>query len=113
MPQVNLTRIQQIYAAIERHPDSTAREISDRLGLSYNQVRIALPTLEFRGYLLAEDDQGRLRACGRADNANERDIDRRIKTMHAYGFSVAEISSMLFGYKNRRAYRRISRLVPG
>jgi len=113
IPQVNLDRVHEIYTAIERHPDSTAREIGDRLGLSYNQVRAALPTLEYRGYLLGEDDSGHLRACGRANDARERDTDRRIMIMHAFGFDIAEISSLLFGYNNRHSYRRIRRLVPG
>ena len=112
MPQVNLQRIYEIYTTIERHPDSTAREIADRLGLSYNQVRAALPTLEYRGYLLSEDDQGRLHARGRASDASERDIDRRARIMHAFGFEVAEISDLLLGYCNSRSCRRIRHLVP-
>ena len=112
MPQVNLERVHEIYITIERHPDSTAREIADRLGLSYNQVRAALPTLEYRGYLLSEDDQGRLHARGRASDASERDIQRRIRIMHRVGFDVAEISSLLFGYNNRHSCHRIRQLVP-
>jgi len=114
MPQVNLTRIQEIYQAIERHPGSTAREIGDRLGLSYNQVRAALPTLEYRGFLLAEDDTGHLRAYSRIDVvAQMHRIDNRIRRMHARGYSINEIGRALLGRDDGGAHRRIARVIPG
>ncbi len=52
--------LERLYRAIEQHPGQRASAIARLLGWARSKVTRALPDLEEHGYLLAEDDQGRL-----------------------------------------------------
>ena len=53
-------QLKSIYQAVEKHPGKRAGFIARLLGLHRSQVRRSLPTLEECGYLLSEDERGRL-----------------------------------------------------
>lgn len=53
-------RIQELYSAVEAHPGRRAGFLARLLGLERSTVTRTLPTLEEAGYLLSEDEDGRL-----------------------------------------------------
>jgi predicted ArsR family transcriptional regulator len=53
-------QLKSIYQAVEKHPGKRAGFIAQLLGLHRSQVNRTLPTMEERGYLLSEDERGRL-----------------------------------------------------
>lgn len=53
-------RLEQLYRTIAQHPGRRAAEIARLLGWHRSQVTRMLPDLEEQGYLLYEDEQGRL-----------------------------------------------------
>lgn len=55
--EVEFAQIQQM---IERDPGLSARELARRLGVAASTIIRLLPSMEEAGYLLAEDDEGRL-----------------------------------------------------
>jgi len=50
----------EIYDVVERHPGCKPSFIARLLGLHRSSVTRILPAMEEEGYLLAEDDRGRL-----------------------------------------------------
>ena len=56
----NQERIETIYDTIEQNPGQRAGWIARLLGLNRSEVTRALPALEQKGYLLAEDEEGQL-----------------------------------------------------
>ena len=52
--------LERLYRAIEEHPGQRAAFFAQLLNWPRSKVTRALPDLEEHGYLLAEDDQGRL-----------------------------------------------------
>jgi DNA-binding IclR family transcriptional regulator len=56
----NFARLQAIYETIDRHPGRRAGHVARDLSLSRSTVTRTLPSLEEEGYLLCEDDSGRL-----------------------------------------------------
>lgn len=58
--QPDLTRLEQIYQAIARHPGSRPGRIARLLGEPRSQITRALPALETYGFLVSEDERGRL-----------------------------------------------------
>jgi DNA-binding MarR family transcriptional regulator len=53
-------RLNEIYRTVETYPGERSGLIARILGLSRSSVTRALPALEEEGYLLSEDDDGRL-----------------------------------------------------
>jgi Mn-dependent DtxR family transcriptional regulator len=53
-------RLEAIYQAVEKNPGERPGTIAQQLGLNRSEVTRALPALEARGYLLAEDERGGL-----------------------------------------------------
>ena len=61
MPRrADLRRMEDIYEVVERHPGCKPSFIARLLGLHRSSVTRILPAMEEEGYLLAEDDRGRL-----------------------------------------------------
>jgi len=58
--QPNLQRLMLLYQYIEQYPGQRPGKLARLLGWHRSEVTRALPALEERGYLLAEDAQGRL-----------------------------------------------------
>jgi predicted ArsR family transcriptional regulator len=58
-------RLDEIRDAIIRHPGRRPGRIARMLGLDNKAIQRALPQLEARGDLLAEDSEGRLVWLGR------------------------------------------------
>lgn len=56
----NLERLAQIYHAIQKQPGKRPGSLARLLGLHRSEVLRALPALESRGWLLSEDEHGRL-----------------------------------------------------
>jgi DNA-binding IclR family transcriptional regulator len=56
----NSSRFDKIYDTIEDNPGKKAGWIARLLGLDRSEVTRALPGMEKRGYLLAEDEKGGL-----------------------------------------------------
>ncbi len=54
------TRLEGIYRKIEEHPGKRPGFIARILGLNRSEVTRALPAMEKRGFLISEDDKGRL-----------------------------------------------------
>lgn len=52
--------VQRIYQQVEKQPGNPPGTIARLLGLHRSQVNRSLPALEEQGYLLSEDDEGRL-----------------------------------------------------
>lgn len=63
--QTDNERLQKIVEAVEAHPAQKAGWLARLLGTDNKTITRALPQLEERGYLLAEDDDGRLTWFGR------------------------------------------------
>jgi hypothetical protein len=59
------TKLDRLKAAIRENPGHRAGHYARRLGRDNKSVMRALPQLEERGDLLAEDDNGRLSWFGR------------------------------------------------
>lgn len=53
-------RLQAIYQKCEEYPGKRAGFLAALLGWHRSDVMRSLPNLEVNGYLLSEDDQGRL-----------------------------------------------------
>lgn len=53
-------RLQGIYRTIEEHPGERPGYLARLLGLNRSEVTRALPAMETGGYLISEDDKGRL-----------------------------------------------------
>lgn len=53
-------RLESIYNKINEHPGKKAGFIARLLGLERSDVTRSLPTLNDKGFLLAEDDKGGL-----------------------------------------------------
>ena len=53
-------RTEQIYRKIEEHPGKRPGFIARLLGINRSEVTRALPTLQDKGLLVSEDDQGGL-----------------------------------------------------
>ncbi len=53
-------RLDGIYRTIEENPGEKAGFLARLLGLNRSEVTRALPTLEEKGILVSEDEQGRL-----------------------------------------------------
>ena len=58
--QAKQERLEQMTKTIEQNPQITQSQLAHRLGVSRATVHRDLPTLEEKGVLLSEDDQGRL-----------------------------------------------------
>ena len=58
--KANPEQIEKIYQTIEKNPGVRAGFIARLLGLHRSQVTRNLPALEEHGYLLSEDEKGRL-----------------------------------------------------
>lgn len=58
--KANDERLEEIYDTIERNPGRRAGWIARLLGLNRSEVTRALPAMEQKGYLLAEDEDGQL-----------------------------------------------------
>ena len=58
--QTDQGRLQQINDYVERHPGVRPTEIAQHCDLPRSSVTRALPALEEAGYLLSEDQHGRL-----------------------------------------------------
>ena len=56
----NTTRFEQIYVTIEGNPGKKAGWIARLLRLNRSEITRALPAMEERGFLLAEDEKGGL-----------------------------------------------------
>lgn len=56
----NTNRVEQIYRTIEKHPGKKAGFIARLLELNRSEVTRALPSLDEKGLLVSEDDQGGL-----------------------------------------------------
>ena len=56
----NHDRAKQIYRTIEQNPGKKAGLIARLLGLNRSEVTRSLPTLEDKGLLVSEDEQGGL-----------------------------------------------------
>lgn len=59
------TRIEEIARVVQEQPGLTSSGIAHVLGVSASSVTRALPAVEEKGVLLAEDDHGRLSLFGR------------------------------------------------
>jgi Mn-dependent DtxR family transcriptional regulator len=53
-------RLQVLYEAVENHPGERAGFFARLLGIDRSAVTRTLPALEAQGYLLSEDQKGRL-----------------------------------------------------
>ena len=53
-------RLEAIYKEVEQNPGERPGAIARSLGMQRSEVTRALPALEERGYLLSEDQEGRL-----------------------------------------------------
>ena len=53
-------RLAEIYGAVEEHPGERPGFVARLLGLPRSSITRALPMMEEEGYLLSEDDRGRL-----------------------------------------------------
>lgn len=53
-------QLERIYLAFQEHPGKRPGFIARLLGESRSQITRSLPTLEERGYLLSEDERGRI-----------------------------------------------------
>jgi DNA-binding IclR family transcriptional regulator len=53
-------RLKDIYKKVEEHPGKRPGFIARLLGLNRSEVMRSLPTLENKGLLLSEDEQGGL-----------------------------------------------------
>ncbi|MBN1887203.1 MAG: hypothetical protein JW850_04415 [Thermoflexales bacterium] len=53
-------RLEAIYESVEENPGERSGFIARLLGLSRSAVTRSLPAMDERGYLLSEDDDGRL-----------------------------------------------------
>ena len=49
-----------IQQMLEQEPHLSAREIARRLGVAVSTITRMLPSMEEAGYLLSEDDEGKL-----------------------------------------------------
>jgi DNA-binding IclR family transcriptional regulator len=58
--KANQEQLQAIYQVVIENPGEKPGFIARLLGLPRSQVTRALPGLEEQGYLLSEDDRGRL-----------------------------------------------------
>ncbi len=58
-------RLQEIARYVEEHPSSKLIEIARELELHPSTVMRSLPALEEAGFLLSEDDRGRLSLFGK------------------------------------------------
>ena len=56
----NQERAEQIYRKIEEHPGKRPGFLARLLGLNRSEVTRILPTLQDKGLLISEDDQGGL-----------------------------------------------------
>ncbi len=52
--------MEQTFAQIEQNPGLNPTELAERLGVASSTVQRRLPGMEEAGFLLAEDDQGKL-----------------------------------------------------
>ncbi|MGH2536992.1 MAG: winged helix-turn-helix transcriptional regulator [Candidatus Promineifilaceae bacterium] len=59
-------RLKRIYQTVADNPGARPGRIAQLLSLSRSSVTRALPALERQGYLLSEDEHGRLYPYGRA-----------------------------------------------
>ena len=57
--------LQNIYKTIDKNPGQRAGFIARILGLPRSQITRSLPTMQESGYLLSEDEKGRLWAFRR------------------------------------------------
>lgn len=55
-----LDRVEAIFQTVEKNPGRRPAEIAEELNLQRSEVTRYLPALEDQGFLLSEDDQGRL-----------------------------------------------------
>ena len=53
-------RLEAVYQQVQEHPGERPGGIARRLGVHRSEITRVLPALEAQGYLLWEDDQGRL-----------------------------------------------------
>ncbi len=53
-------KLDTLYQSIEQHPGSRPAHLARRLGWHRSEVTRALPALEEHGYLVSEDEKGRL-----------------------------------------------------
>lgn len=58
--RANENRMKQVFDVIQKHPGARPGFIAQLLGLQRSAVTRLLPNLEELGYLLSEDDRGRL-----------------------------------------------------
>lgn len=55
---------EQTVELLQQQPDLTVPEIAEQMGVARTTVERRLPSLEEAGYLLAEDDRGRITFVG-------------------------------------------------
>ncbi len=55
----------EMYRIVEEQNGASARDIAQEIGVAASTVMRALPSMEEAGYLLYEDDKGRLWPFGR------------------------------------------------
>jgi DNA-binding IclR family transcriptional regulator len=65
--QPNQERLEEIYRKIEAYPGERPGFLARLLGLNRSEVTRALPALEEKGWLVSEDDHGRLWPFRRED----------------------------------------------
>jgi DNA-binding IclR family transcriptional regulator len=65
--QPNQERLEEIYRKIEAYPGERPGFLACLLGLNRSEVTRALPALEEKGWLVSEDDHGRLWPFRRED----------------------------------------------
>ena len=58
--KANPKKAEAIYRKVEEHPGARPGLIARLLGVPRSEVTRNLPTLEQRGFLLSEDEKGRL-----------------------------------------------------
>jgi DNA-binding IclR family transcriptional regulator len=65
--QPNQERLERIYRKIEAYPGERPGFLARLLGLNRSEVTRALPALEEKGWLVSEDEHGRLWPFRRED----------------------------------------------
>ena len=58
--KANPKQLKKLYQAVEAHPGKRPGFFAQLLGMHRSQVMRSLPSLEDQGYLLSEDEKGRL-----------------------------------------------------
>jgi len=62
MAKLNRARLRLIYEAVRDHPGSKVGDIARLTGLEYGQVQCSMIAMNNNGFLITEDNDGRLYA---------------------------------------------------